>query len=130
MLKFEVFKRPGRPSSRRSPKSVPTIAIVRSGVLALNRAAASSIGMPSCVYLLYDPAEKIIGLRAANPDDLHAAPLRFIKSSACYLVGARAFLNYYGVDWKVTRRYVATMIDDAVCIIPATPDTAAQPPPR
>ncbi|MCA1670963.1 MAG: hypothetical protein LC799_01725 [Actinobacteria bacterium] len=113
MPKFEVFTRRMVPLAEK-----PYVTIQKRGNLALNRSAHAALGEPAAVELLYDPENKIIGLRAVEVGVEHAYPLRSQggKDVGPYLVAGMAFTKYYGIDTTTARRFPATMDEDVLCV--------------
>jgi len=68
--------------------------------------------------LLYDAGEQIVGFRGVPKTAEHAYPLRAQagKSVGPYIVSGTAFVRYYGIETTVSRRFVASMQDDVLCI--------------
>ena len=114
MPNFEVFT---RKTARLGKK--PSVTIQRKGIMSFNQAAYDAIGSPKAVELLYDRADRIIGVRpAADPDAPHAYQPRGAvgKDYGPYLVSGTAFVHHYGIDVSVSRRYPVTIEDGVLCI--------------
>lgn len=63
--------------------------------------------------LLYDPDEKVIGVRAVVKDALNAYPVRSLGSQS-YQISARALMKYYSISLDDSRRYPAHLYDDVL----------------
>lgn len=113
MPQFEVFKkRNSRPSQQ------PRVALQKGGGFSLNGAAHEALGSPKAIELLFDPNERIIGLRGVDIDAAHAYPLRTTaaKLNPSYLASGAAFVKYYGIDASTSQRWDAYMVDDVLCV--------------
>lgn len=111
MPNFEVFTR------RSSPiRKEPLVTIQRKGMFSLNLAAYEALGSPEAVELLYDPDERIVGLRSVNPEAAHAYPVRTMGNGNTRLIAGTAFTHFHGIDTGVARRYSATMYGDVLGI--------------
>ncbi len=102
-------------------KAAPYVTIQKRGSMSFNRSAHAALGSPEAVELLYDPDEKIIGVRAVEATVEHAYPIRPTgggkgADAGSFMVSGRAFTQYYAIDTEVSRRYPATMADDVLCI--------------
>lgn len=111
MPNFEVFTR------RSSPiRKEPLVTIQRKGMFSMNQAAFEALGSPEAVELLYDPEEKIIGLRPIDPEAAHAYPVRTMGNGSSRLVAGTAFATFHGIDTSVARRYNAAMYGNVLGI--------------
>jgi hypothetical protein len=113
MPNFEVFTKKLVPLGKK-----PAVTIQRKGVMSFNQAAYDLIGAPKAVELLYDRTERIIGVRAVDPDTPHAYEPRGAvnKDNGPYLVSGTAFVNHYGIDTTTSRRYPVSLQGDVLCI--------------
>jgi hypothetical protein len=113
MPDFEVFKKRTPP-----PQADAYVTVQKKGTLGFNRAAYEKLGRPKAIELLYDPAEKIIGLRGADEASEHAYPIRSaaLKRDSSFLVSGTAFCNYYGIDITSARRWHAYEDGDILCV--------------
>jgi hypothetical protein len=97
----------------------PFVTIQKRGTVSLNAAAYAAMGSPEAVDLLYDATEKIMGFRPVDSAaSEHAYPLRAQnhKDVGPYIVSGTAFVNYYGIDTTVSRRWIAEVLDGVLCI--------------
>jgi hypothetical protein len=94
----------------------PSVTIQRRGNFGLNHPAFILADEPEAVELLYDPDEKIIGLRKVDPSEPYAFRVRKQPKSRSYLFGAGSFLKHFGLQSDETRRYAPKMIDDVLTI--------------
>lgn len=111
---FEVFEKRMAPLGK-----APSVTIQKRGLFSLNRAAHALLGEPKTVELLYDRAERVVGLRPINEDAPHAYALRpqsSARDTGPLLLAGTAFTTYYGIDTSVSRRWVPKMQDDILCI--------------
>lgn len=111
MANFEVFDRRTRPVP-----SQATITLQKRGTFSLNRAAFRALGEPEAVELLYDRAERLVGLRNATVDNPFAYPVRKQQNAASYLIAGKAFAQHYGISVGVTRRWPAQMVEGILAI--------------
>src|SRR5215213_2963119 len=108
---FEVFMGRASPIPREA-----ALTIYPRGVFSVNRAAFGALGEPVAVELLFDPTERLIGLRGVSRQVPHAYPLRTQAASSSMLISGRAFARHYGISTDVARRYPATMIGDVLAV--------------
>lgn len=109
--RMEVFQRRNlRPSNQ------PTATITMRGCILLNRAAHTAMGSPDAVELLYDRAERIVGLRPAAQSLLHAFPVRSQRSTDTVIISAHGFLRNYSIDNSTSLRRSAWMDDGVLCV--------------
>lgn len=96
----------------------PAVTIQRRGNMSINRAAYVAMGEPEAVELLFDPTERIVGLRGISKEEEHAYPIRPQggNQDGTYLVAGTAFAKYYGIDTSVSTRRPAVMQDGVLCI--------------
>lgn len=100
----------------RSSTSQPTVGIqANKGNISLNQAAFLALGGPQAVEILYDPEERLFGLRAAQPSTANY-PLHKQGSSATYLVAGGALVRVMGIDNSQARRYDGNMIEDVLTV--------------
>ena len=96
--------------------SEPSVSIQRSGTISLNHAAFTLAGEPEAVELLYDPDEKVIGMRPISTSEPYAFPVRRQQASRSYLIAGQAFTSYFGLRTDTALRYSARMIDDVLTV--------------
>jgi hypothetical protein len=117
---FEVFTRRMIPLVKQ-----PSVTIQKRGTMSFNKAAYVALGSPKAVELLYDRAQKIIGVRAVSPDLEHAYPMRpqANKDDGPFIVSGSAFTKYYGINTDQARRWTVVIEDDVLCIDLTEPGT-------
>ena len=136
-MSFEVFERKSRPTS-----TVPTVGLQTRGTMSLNAAAFELLTMEkpkrpdrspvkpgkqkakagkrpleeyeALVEFLFDKERAIVGLRVAQPTGLNSYPVRRQPQSESYLVTAKAFLTYHGIQTDQLRRYTARLYDGEI----------------
>ena len=118
MPNFERFRRTLVPL-----KSQPALTIHRRGLLSLNRSAFQALDSPGAVELLYDRDASIVGLRSV---DVSAADAVYVRpatrsTSGPWVVSAMAFVKYYDIDVRTTRRWPCYLDDGVLCIDLAGP---------
>lgn len=120
MSNFEVFRR----EQLRSVET-PTVTIRVNGGLSLNGPAHEAIDKPTWVELLFDRAEKLIGIRkAADPgadSAWKALPVRSIGGGVS--ISCRSFVTFCGLNGVVGRRYPADVRDGLLCVDVSAPGT-------
>jgi hypothetical protein len=122
-MAFETFKR-----QRAAPATEPTLTIQRRGTLSLNTPAFDALERPKHVELLFDPDEKLIGLRKAASTAPHAYPVRGIgKNAATHAISGKGFLKYYGIKLDVARRWPAVKQGDVLVVDLKRPGTELAP---
>jgi hypothetical protein len=108
MPNFEVFE--GK-NGRAVMSAGPTVVIARGGMFRLNREAYKLLGEPAAMEFLYDRAERVIGLRAATPDNPGSYKVRPAYGDSVSL-NSIAFLNHYGItvgDNVTARKWLVTV---------------------
>jgi hypothetical protein len=118
-MAFEVFRRRSRPAY-----SKPSIGVHRRGTVRLNGAALAMLieasEVPATdiekvwVQFLYDPENKIVGLRSAAKDTIDSYPLRRMKKSDSYLATGKGFFNYYNLQDATNKRYTPRIYEGGV----------------
>jgi hypothetical protein len=114
MPQFEVFHKWSAPVTK-----TPTVTIQVRGMVSLSRPAYDMLGEPKAVELLFDRTERVMGLRAVDPSADDSYPVRPGKSRAgsTFYVSATAFCKFYDIETLSARRYVATLLDDAILCV-------------
>lgn len=87
----------------------PLVTIQVRGYMSLNLAAFEALKTPKAVEMLFNRAERIIGIRKVDPSLVHAVIVRKQANSPSYMVSARSFSTLYDIDTSVARRYKAEM---------------------
>ncbi len=123
-LDFQWFDRGAAPRTTRS-----RVGIQKRGNFSLNRAAYENLGEPSHVKLGFDEARRLIGIKAADPDEPNAYGVRKQPRAANYIFSGIAFANHYGIPTDQARRYWAEMRGDVLTIdLNQEPDDSPWPP--
>jgi hypothetical protein len=96
----------------------PAMTLQMGGGMGFNQAAYEALGEPKAVELLFAPAERIIGVRAIDPEATHAYKVKSPsqKRDAGFLVSGRSFTKNYDIDTSVARRWKAYMDGDVLCV--------------
>jgi hypothetical protein len=117
---FETFTRRMVPLAK-----APYVTIQKRGTMSFNAAAHAALNSPEAIELLYDPEERIIGVRGVDSSAEHAYPLRIMpgKHQSGFIVSGTAFTKYYGIPTDVSKRYPAKMDGDVLCIDLKQPGT-------
>lgn len=110
---FQTFNRRSARISRD-----PWITIQKRGTFSLNAASAAMLaggddpdGLP--VELLFDPDEKIVGIRRAE-DETNAYTLRKQANSESYLLSGKSFTEHYGIKTGFARRFAAREVGEGI----------------
>ncbi len=113
MPNFEVFTRRMIPMTKQ-----PAVTIQKRGLISLNKSAQVALGEPEAVELLFDPVERIVGIRGVDPTVGHAYPLRAQggHSDGTYLVAGTAFTRYYDIDTTISKRW-PVQIEDGLLLV-------------
>jgi hypothetical protein len=82
------------------PGAIPTIGIQRRGNLSLNASGFELLGEPAAVHLLYSPSTHIVAIKPVPKDTPQSYPVRKQQNARSWLIGARSFLNQYGVPFE------------------------------
>lgn len=90
------------------------------GVFTLNQLAYDELGKPDAVELLYDKEAHLIGLKPSDRTIKYSYEVRRQGENKSYLIGARAFCSYYGIDLTSTRRFDEVTIIDGVMVLDTT----------
>jgi hypothetical protein len=120
-MAFEVFDK--RQTTR---SKAPLVTIQKRGVISFNRAAHALIDEAEMVELLYDRDDEIVGIRPVSNDVPHGYPVRAqsaTRSTGPLLIAGTAFVQYYGIDTTMSRRWTPYMRGDVLCIDLSTPGT-------
>jgi hypothetical protein len=108
-MPFETFKRRSRPVSTK-----PVISLQLRGTISLNSAAFSLLvanragakaDLDMFVQFVYDPENKIVGMRPVLPETPDSYPVRKMAASDTYLATGRGFLAYHQIPTETIRRY-------------------------
>lgn len=113
MPKFETFTKHLVPLKRD-----PHVTIQRRGTMSLNKSAHVALGSPDAVELLYDCADRIVGLRPVDPRADHAYMVRPSTNavSGPFAISAMAFTKFYDIDTTQSLRWAAYVDDGVLCI--------------
>ena len=114
MTEFEVFKRSHSPAMKS-----PAVTLMHRGQLSLNEAAYTELGSPAAVELMYSRADRVIGIRAVDPDEPHAYVPRTPakqKGRGPYILSGAAFFSHFGIPLGPTTRYMVTVKDGILTI--------------
>lgn len=101
------------------------VTVQRRGTFSFNAAARAAIGEPEAVELLYDPDDRVIGFRPADPSLPHAYALRKQGGSNSWIIAGQAFTNRYGIPTDTALRYGATTEDGVLVVDLKTTGTDA-----
>jgi hypothetical protein len=104
---FEKFTGRAVPASRK----IPRIAIQTRGNMSLNKAAYEALGSPPAVFLLFNKTTRAVGLQPTKLEEAHSYPVRKQPGSESYMIGARAFCQFYELDVSSTRAFAPKLQD-------------------
>ncbi len=113
-MAFETFKRKSRPFV-----NDPIVGIQTRGTLSLNAAAFNLLKGGRDVEklyaeLLFDPENHIVGIRAADKGASNSYIVRKQNYAESYLMTARAFVVYYGIEHGEARHYSLKDFGDGI----------------
>jgi len=96
---FERFTKTGR-------SFMPKVSIWSRGQIGFSVGAVSryKVDQYDYVVFLYDADSKKVGFEFTN-DEKEAGAAKLNKRNTGVIVGAKSFLDYYGIDYKETRQY-------------------------
>src|SRR3954469_23219554 len=89
---FEKFDRATRPVP-----DVSTVTFQKRGTVGVSAGAFRELGEPKAVTLYFDSKRRVMGIRAAQPEEPGAIPLRKQAASHSYLFTGVAFATRYGI---------------------------------
>ncbi len=118
MAEFERYRRTNPPA----PKG-PFVTVHKRGNISFNRSAFELLGEPEALELLFSKPDRVIGLKAAPPGGPYSfavkgAPGRTPGSKpSSYRVNCISFVNHYGIDHGVSRRYEAEPREDGILVV-------------
>ncbi len=112
MAKWIVFKQQGSRSA-----STKRVSLSVRGVITLNQLAYEELGSPQAVELLFDPEEKLIGLRPVEKSVRHGYRVRKQGKNNSYLIGAKAFCNFNSIEHSETKAFNEVAMDDDVMVL-------------
>lgn len=95
----------------------PRLIIQKRGTISLNRSAYAVLGSPRAVELLFDPDQRIAGLRPVAVNCEHAYPVRSASGNGVgpFLVSALAFLRHFAISRDQSLRWDAYLDQDVLC---------------
>lgn len=109
-MAFEVFDK------RQSPmRGAPSVTVQKRGIVSINGAAHKIINATRVVELLFDIDRRVMAIRPAEPST-RTYELREPSKSGQTLLSATAFMDTYGIDTSVSRRYEPFEEDGMLCI--------------
>lgn len=111
---FEVFEKGSAPVS-----TVPSVTIQKRGLFSLNDAAYRMLSEPSFVEFLWDPEERLIGLRGTDETNLNGYPARrqnSRKGTGPVLIAGSMFSKFIGIDTTHARRWTPRLHESMLII--------------
>ncbi len=118
MVEFERYQRANPPG----PKG-PFVTVHKRGNFSLNRSAFELLGEPEALELLFSKPDRVIGLKAAPPGEPYAFAVKGVPGRtpesrpSSYRVNCLSFVNHYGIDHSVSRRYKAEPREDGILAV-------------
>jgi hypothetical protein len=112
MPNWQIFKHQGSRSA-----TVMRASLNFRGVLTLNQVSFDALLQPKAVELMFDPDEGLIGLKPTSPEVRHAYPVRKQGANKSYLIGAKAFCNFYGIGLSETVAFDEIKIQDGIMVL-------------
>lgn len=80
--------------------SAPTLGIQKRGNFSLNASAFELLGEPEAVHLYFSLSSSVIAIKPVAKDTPQSYPVRKQQNARSWLIGARSFLNSYGVPFE------------------------------
>ncbi len=117
-MEFERFNRTSAPASKG-----PFVTVNKRGNISFNRSAFELLGEPDSIELLFSKPNRVIGLKAAPPGEPYAFPIKPVSGRTLeskpsnYTVNCLSFMNHYGIDNDVSRRYEVEMRNDDILAV-------------
>ncbi len=117
-MEFERFERTTAPTSKG-----PFVTVNKRGNFSFNRATFELLGEPEEIELLFSKPDRVIGLKAATPGEPYAFPVKPVlgrtpgSKPSNYTVNCLSFVNHYGIDHSVSRRYEVEQRDDGILAV-------------
>jgi hypothetical protein len=104
----------------------PWVTVQKRGIVSLNRSAYELLDQPAAVDLLYAVDSKIIGLRKTDTRSRDAHFLRSPsgKGAGPYVISTVGFMKHYQIACDASRRWLAYVEDDTLCIDLRSPGIA------
>ncbi len=91
----------------------PELTIQALGRVTFNRAAMSALGFPAAVEFLFsEEEERIIGVRAADPDSSRSFRVRAQGKGSSYQTSGESFIKGCGIPHERATRYKAELDGD------------------
>lgn len=87
------------------------------GVFTLNQFAFDELGKPDNVVLMYDTDDHLIGITGTDEKVDYAIKVRRQGENKSYLIGGRAFTQYYGIDLGETVRFNDARVEQGMLIL-------------
>lgn len=95
----------------------PMVSLLKMGHMTLNRAAFEALNSSKSVELLFDPDQRVIGLRPVDPEVAHAITVRTKgENKNTYIIGIVSFSKLFKIDLSISRRYRAEAKGDLLII--------------
>lgn len=108
---LEVFDK------RKAPVvDVPLVTLQAKGNFSFNAAAIAALGNPEGLEYVYSPSEKVLGFRAADPNEPHAYRIRKQPNSLNYQSAGIAFRTHYGLPTGQALRHRAELVGDTLFV--------------
>lgn len=117
---FEVFDKRHAPM-----RGAPSVTVQKRGIVSINAPAHKLIEGARVVDLLFDRDRQVMAIRPSEPSP-RTYELREPSKSGQTLLSATAFMDAFGIDTLVSRRYEPFVEDGMLCINFAGPSTEIQ----
>lgn len=83
----------------------------------MNQKAFEMLGSPKAVELLFDKINGLIGMRSCPPELRHAYNVRKQNKSESYIIGGKAFCNFYNIKPTTTAVFLEPELEEGVLIL-------------
>lgn len=87
------------------------------GEITIGANTYKKFGKPDAVVLMYDKANGLVGLRAAEPSVPNAYPLMPVENWGHRIVRACRFWNHIGIRHSARTRFASPRIENGVLIL-------------
>jgi len=92
-----------------------TASIYKGGRMAITKAMYDSVGS-DYIELFYHKEKNAVGIKASTENNSDSFLLRKAKGQNTWMVGLKAFLNYYDVQNVEGKRFPAEKVDELIII--------------
>ena len=110
---WELFE---RKSTGRVAKTM-RVSLNERGGFALNQKVFDDLKQPKAIEMYFDKINKLVGIKACDPEETHAYEIKQQGKSKSYLVRAMAFCTTYSIKVTGTMVFVEPTIEDGYLVL-------------